>query len=307
MNAALVWEAIRTFDLEEPATPGHGRTADRWMSLFEVARRRTLSVARLVEAHVDALTILMAASRPPGSGLYGVWASRGTLTFDGSVVSGVKPFCSGAGVVDRALVTAMDVGGEQVLLEVSTRATSGLAFDWSSWSAVGMRDAQTATAAFDSHPVIGPPIGPKSGWYLGRDGFWHGAIGPAACWAGGAAAVVDRAEDLVDGEPHRRAHLGAMRAGVISMTALLIDAGRWADADHRPREAVQARALATRHVIERTSSEIIDRFSRAFGPRPFLEDPSIEGRIADLDMFRRQSHAERDLDALGRIPRDCLT
>ena len=31
------------------------------------------------------------------------------------------------------------------------------------------------------------------GWYVERNGFWHGAVGPAACWAGRAAGLVDAA------------------------------------------------------------------------------------------------------------------
>ena len=33
-------------------------------------------------------------------------------------------------------------------------------------------------------------------WYLNRPGFWHGAINPAACWAGGALSLIESALKL---------------------------------------------------------------------------------------------------------------
>lgn len=91
--------------------PGSGRTADRWAALAAWGGR-DLSLGRLAEGHVDALAILAEAVRDPVPGvLYGVWASRsGGATVrlerrgDAHVLSGVMRFCSGARVLDRALV-----------------------------------------------------------------------------------------------------------------------------------------------------------------------------------------------------------
>src|ERR1700748_2769147 len=57
--------------------PGAGKTLERHLALFGVARA-DLALARLAEAHVDAMAILAEAGREAGSGeLYGVWASDG--------------------------------------------------------------------------------------------------------------------------------------------------------------------------------------------------------------------------------------
>jgi hypothetical protein len=45
-------------------------------------------------------------------------------------------------------------------------------------------------------------------WYLTRPGFWHGALGPAACWAGGAIGLIDAVCTLNKRDPHyiRQSH-----------------------------------------------------------------------------------------------------
>ena len=56
--------------------PGSGGTPARFAALADWAAR-DLSLARLVEGHVDALAILAEAGREPDSGAtYGVWAAR---------------------------------------------------------------------------------------------------------------------------------------------------------------------------------------------------------------------------------------
>ena len=93
--------------------PGSGETPAGFVALANWATR-DLSLARLVEGHVEALAILEEAGHEPDSGAtYGVWAARqpagGTtarLTADGWLLTGEKPFCSGSTRIDRALVTA---------------------------------------------------------------------------------------------------------------------------------------------------------------------------------------------------------
>src|ERR1700742_3099728 len=106
--------------------PGCGRTSER-LSLLAETGREDLSLAKLAEAHWDALAICAEAGRAPEPNvLYAVWASeipgqelRLKPTRDGYRLSGKKPFCSGIGMADRALVT---VGlPEQLLVEVDLR------------------------------------------------------------------------------------------------------------------------------------------------------------------------------------------
>ena len=215
---------------------------------------------------------------------------------------GVKPFASGLGIVNRALVTAFDeTGGERLLVDVeldhpSVRTTTDR------WVCDALRDSATGAVEFVGLPVADGDVVGEPGFYLGRVGFWHGACAPAACWAGAAAGLLDAAELIVDDDPHRRAHLGALRATTWALRALLASAGR--EIDRRPDDldAARTRAQALRYTVERLATEMLDRFGRAFGPRPFTEDGAVSSRWADTHLYLRQHHGERDLAELGSGP-----
>jgi uncharacterized protein (UPF0264 family) len=55
-----------------------------------------------------------------------------------------------------------------------------------------------------------------------------------------------------------------------------------------------------RSTVERAATEVVDRVGRALGPAPLAHDGRHAGLVADLAVYVRQEHAERDLEALGR-------
>ena len=292
--------------------PGQGQTAVRHRSLIELARK-DLPLARLAEAHTDAVAILAEAGRQPVPGaFYGVWASeipdqplRLEAAESGVRLSGSKMFCSGAGIVDRALVTVRMP--EPQLVEIDLRENSdSISYREGGWITAAFAETRTATAVFHGAAIgnddrIGPP-----GWYVSRLGFWHGACGPAACWAGGAMGLVDYALTNRTENPHMLAHLGAMEASVWAMYSCLETAGRQIDVhaeDRDPamtRNAAMTRALSLRHVIEQFCADILERFGRACGPRPLAFDEDASRRYSEVELYIRQCHAERDLETLAR-------
>ena len=56
-------------------------------------------------------------------------------------------------------------------------------------------------------------------------------------------------------------------------------------------------------MVERTCTDVADRFSRAFGPRPFVSDRAMAQRFADLHLYMRQHHGERELGAIADLAR----
>lgn len=323
MNAAETVRSLLESGALDLPDPAGGRTAERHLALFDIARHHAVSVARIIEAHTDATSILRAAGRTPRRGeIYGVWASAGpsdgtridrrcrTATEWSSaptVITGTKPFASGLGLVTRALVTAawstrndsLATSPAPVLVDVDVTPISSIVTDLTAWSTPALSESATGSVRFDEHPVDERDVIGEPGWYLDRVGFWHGACGPAACWAGAATGLVDAAERIVDADPHRRAHLGAMRSNVWALRAMLAAAGR--EIDEVPDEGWQAqqRALALRHQVERVATDILDRFGRAFGPRPFAHDAAVNQRWLDVHLYLRQDHGERDLAVLG--------
>jgi hypothetical protein len=105
-------------------------------------------------------------------------------------------------------------------------------------------------------------------------------------------------------DAHTLAHLGAMYADAWAMRAYLESAGD--EIDQSPADAEQActRALTVRHLVEQACSDVLRRFARAYGPRPLAFDREASRRYQELELYIRQSHAERDLESLGRKLRD---
>jgi alkylation response protein AidB-like acyl-CoA dehydrogenase len=305
---ARVRELLRAGALDL-APVGEGRTRERWKNLAELARA-DVSVARLAEAHVDGAQILREAGRAGArdGALVGVWASESPAhrlvarrAGSGIALSGSKAFCGGAGIVDLALVSAASGDAAVGLFAVPGSELTAERIDTSTWRAPALRDTCTATVTFDDivldvDAAIGPP-----GWYLDRVGFWHGAIGPAACWAGAAIGLVDVARRGAREDPHTRAHLGALSALAWHLDATLQRAGDDADREPGDRAAAHRRALVVRHLVDAAGAEIQDRFGRALGPRAFVEDAAVAERFDALTIYRRQCHAERDLEALGAL------
>ena len=100
--------------------PGRGDTAARWAVLAAVSRE-SLTVGRVLEAHSDALAILAEAGEPVPDGTWGVFAAEAAphrlqARERGGQIAlyGVKPWCSLAGQLDAALVTAFAGAGRQL-------------------------------------------------------------------------------------------------------------------------------------------------------------------------------------------------
>ena len=291
---------------QEPVpSPGSGRTVERHRRIF-AAGREDLSLAKLAEAHWDAVAILHEAGRTPvETSRYAVWASEvpgrelELVEVAGKLVlNGTKEFCSGAGLVDCALVTA----GLQssCVVEIDLRPTpERVSFERSGWQVDAFRMTQTSAVTFREFPVTAV-LGERN-WYVERPGFWQGACGPAAAWAGGAAALVDYAMNVRREDAHTAAHLAAMHANVWATQCYLSAAAE--EFDRHPGENAMVRALEVRHLVEQACTDTLRRFARTLGPAPLAKDADVARRYTELDLFLRQSHAERDLEALGRTLR----
>jgi hypothetical protein len=286
--------------------PASGHTPERFDRLVEFGKE-DLSLARLAEAHFDAVAILAEAGHGPRIGaIYGVWASEipgNALTLseskDGFLISGTKMFCSGAGVIDHALVTV--AAPDPYLVEVDLRLyPENLEIETGVWKASAFALTNTTNIRFNRYPVSKSGVLCGRGWYLSRPGFWHGAIGPACCWAGGADALLAYARRQSRSDAHTLAHLGAMHALQWAMRSCLATAGREIDASPADLRAAHLRALTVRHLVEQGSTEIVRRFARAYGPYPLAFDEQISRQYQELDIYLRQCHAERDLECLGK-------
>ena len=302
-----------------PPLPGHGRTLERWQRLAEVAAE-DVSLVKLYEGHTDALAIMAELAEPDGPELTGLGVSNSSATVavrrwatwaaepptarlslrrhgDQVRLDGRKAWCSGAPFVSHALVTAWDEAGRQCLAAVAVDQP-GVHLTGDGWQAIGMGRTASEDVLFTDAEAV--PIG-EPGDYTRRPGFWQGGCGIAACWFGASLPLAEavRAQVARRSEPHASAHLGRIEVSIRATRALLIDAARSIDA--HPADSAQRVALQVRLAAEDNARLVLDHAGRALGAGPLCRDAEIAQRFADLPVFIRQSHAERDLDVLGAL------
>nr|WP_315445529.1 acyl-CoA dehydrogenase family protein [uncultured Pseudomonas sp.] len=290
--------------LDRLPLPGSGHTLERFRHLADVGGH-DLGLCKLYEGHTDALSIIeqLGGSPTPGS-TWGMWAAeppqaRVQVRPAGHMVAlhGRKAWCSGGAVLSHALLTAWDADDQQQLVAVALDQP-GVSITDQGWQAVGMGATGSVEVVFEG--AEGQAIG-NPGDYLQRPGFWQGGIGIAACWYGAARQIAEalRQHCAQHEEPHALAHLGAVDAAlqaaadVLRFSALHIDAHPEANAELLARRA--------RAVVEQSAEQVIRDVGRALGAGPYCKNRHFARLLADLPVFLRQSHAERDLAALGHI------
>jgi hypothetical protein len=281
--------------------PGTGETRRLWELLATIASA-DLTVARVVEPHLDALTIrAQAGLNYDGQHTWGVFGAEApgvavvaSENDGGWLLTGTKPWCSLAGSLDRALITARS-GESRRLFEIDLHH-EGVSIASGGWVARGL--ASVRSEQIDLAGVPATPVG-DDGWYLTRDGFAWGGMGVAAIWFGGAVALGRTLMATMTGrEPDQ---VGLMLLGevdvvlhgcrsVLAAAAGDVDAG----AGHPGVLAQRVRSTASA-AAERVASLV----GHALGPAPLALDEEHARRVADLQLYVRQDHAERDLARLG--------
>ncbi len=167
------------------------------------------------------------------------------------------------------------------------------------WPALGMAGSDTPDVRFDGAPAL--PVGGVDA-YVRRPGFAHGGVGVAACWLGGAHAVTGalRRAAARRGSPFTDAHLGAVDVELYAAGLVLERAAAEIDAD--PEDAAggaEQRALRVRALVAACCERVLTHVGRATGAGPLCHDARHARAVADLTVYVRQHHAERDLAVLG--------
>lgn len=298
-------QVLRAEQLDLLPLPGHGRTLERWQALARVAGC-DLGLAKLYEGHTDALAILAecGAAQHAHDGIWGMWAAEPPdarahiVARHGERVQlqGRKAWCSGALQIDRALLTAWENDQPQLVAVELSHPSQRIQAE--QWQAVGMASTASVTVEFNDSPglAIGAP-----GQYLSRPGFWQGGAGIAACWYGAAEALAGYLREHCSKprpDPHADAHLGAVDAALYGARAALRECAAWID--QHPQDDASFEVRRTRAHVEQAVEQVIQHVGRALGATPFCRSSHFARLSADLPVYLRQSHAERDLAELGQ-------
>jgi alkylation response protein AidB-like acyl-CoA dehydrogenase len=225
----------------------------------------------------------------------------------GWLIEGRKAFCSGAGTLQRALVTADAPDGPRLFdIDVSSavdESDATVKVCPESWPAVGMAASDSSSVNFEramareSEAVGGPHF------YTSRPGFWWGAAGVAACWWGGAGALLETVGDYLDPELSGDVELAAYGSALARHRAMT-ETLRWAasqiDEEAANVDRVQRAARVAREVVHVGCMAILEAAAAAGGARPICLDADQSRRSADLYAYLAQHHGGRDAASMGR-------
>lgn len=318
--------------------PGGGHTALLWELLASVSAV-DVAAGRVFEPHMDAQAILVqagtdqprldpAAPAPAHrGGAWGVFAAEGQGTRldaksgdSGILLSGSKPWCSLAPLLDRAVITAHTESGRRAAFAVDLRHP-GVTCEEPAWVARGLREIPSGTVHFSQVPAR--QLGGDD-WYFSRPGFAWGGMGVAACWLGGAVGVARdykntlaaAAESGREPDQIALAALGEtdriLTAALqyLARTAALIDDARLSAAGEDAQEpgmhpvadrSAWSEALRVRGTVAAAVERVLSLVSRNRGPGPLAFDEPYAKRMADLALYVRQHHAMRDDAQLGKL------
>lgn len=294
---------------------GYGKTgALALLRLFVLLGRASLPVARLYEAHVNALQLIERygaarladeAARDAAAGhLFALWVTDPrtplALTPRGTsfVLEGGKAFCSGAGFATRALITAATDSGTRMLvvgLEPGTRVLPGPI------KLGGMRAAITGSVDFSGMEVAAGALLGREGDYLREPVFSTGAWRGSACALGGLSALLDLHRDEVrcrqrDADPHQRARFGQLLIAHETASLWMGKAAQRACLEDRPAEEIVAYINLARIAVETACLDALRLTQRSLGLGAFVAGSSAELLCRDLATYLRQPAPDETLD-----------
>ncbi len=292
---------------------GCGRQGAAACRFFRLLGRGSVSVGRLLEGHVNALRLVFrygtaeqrehAAAAARDGKLFGIWVTDASvpLGLRAGGLAGGKAFCSGAGHVARALVTAEpdrvagrtpERGGESSMYLVDVgEARPGAARTMS-----GVRGAVTADMALDGLPA-GDPVG-EPGAYLRQPEFSAGAWRGSAVACGALEALVGETirslrERGRHRNPHQAARLGRL---MIARDAAILWADRAAEAaDGTDADEVVATVNLARLAVEAACLDAIPLVQRSVGLAAMLAGSRTDRMIRDLATYLRQPAPDETL------------
>ena len=318
--------------LPPPEGTGLGWAPGGARGLSDLLRRvgaADLSLARLLEGHVNAAILVETHAEPPardamrravrGGALLGVWGADGVPPLDwvdriegGVVLTGSKRYASGLGHVGLALVTASAAPGAPPRLFL-VPAGDPSRHDHGAWTASAMQ--ATRSGGFDATGLVVDKegyVGPAGAlmvepWFEG--GVWR----YCAAHVGGAEGLIERWSEVLRrigrlDDPVQRDRLGrAMAEAVAARAAVEAAAEAVEAAAEAPPEAVEravAHCLLVREAVEGACTRVLALCERALGMAAHDARGPVDAMRRDLSLFLRQAGPDAKLDRALRRAQD---
>ena len=307
-------EPIRLLERAGALAPARGR--DDW-DLVRRAARADASVGRILDGHLNGVERLMLLAEPrlhaaeaaalaAGARRIGVWGadpapgegpparlSRGPR---GASVDGVKVWCSGAGGVDRALVTVRGEAAAPLLAYVDV--TRGTEVDRAWFRGSGLRTSESHRVVFRAAPVVAVLGEPGE---LARDPWFSlDAMRTAASWVGMGEAAAEAALDALAARGEAD-DLAGHAAGRIAVAVGIMEAclSSAAGAARRRDDDLRAASVRLRAAVDGACREILDA-ARVAGSGALVRGGALDRCRRDLELFLLQHRLDPMVAATGR-------
>ncbi|QKZ13974.1 acyl-CoA dehydrogenase family protein [Spirosoma sp. KUDC1026] len=309
-------------DFARPTTP-------QLLKLLKRIGGANLAVGRVYEGHINALYLIHLYASPDQRArwytevrahhhLFSVW---NTQAGDGIGIDrtdaghyrlrGSKTFCSGAGWIERPLITGEiqteNRRGWQMAI-VPTERVLPIRQDDQFWKPLGMRASASFKMDFTDVELSETDLLGHPGEYLRQPYFSGGAIRFAAVQLGGAEAIYEatrqflmsmgRTDDVL-----QRTRLAEMAYLIESGNQWLRSAGEKTDAwlaEGADWTTVVAYANMTRTAIEEICLRVMPLAERCVGARGLLRPQAFERIHRDLTMYLRQPAPDATLVDIGQ-------
>jgi alkylation response protein AidB-like acyl-CoA dehydrogenase len=290
----------------------------------------SLPLGRLFEGHVNAVGLVLRyggaeqislIARETHEGrMSGVWNTDDNQNLrlipspGRRRLEGRKILASGAGHIERPIVTATDEQNRRLL--VMPRLPPGERADLSNWTAHGMRGSATGAVDFSGVEVDPLEIIGEDGDYECQPAFSGGAWRFAAVHLGGMERLFELLRKHLrstgrGADPHQAARLG--QAAILTESARLW-VGRAAAIADGPTGAktpgqVVAYVNLARLAVEQAALELMELIHRSIGLQAFMRPNPIERISRDLATYLRQPGPDRALTSAAAwvLERDAST
>lgn len=283
-----------------------------------------LGLGRIFEGHVNAAQLVHAygddaqraalADDLAAGMLFGVWATgpapemRIVTDEGGWRLVGEKSFATGAGWLDRVLITVRDPDGAKRLVFVDLRG-AGERVDLSGWTVRGMKGTGSGRFDFDGMVVPDNALIGGPDLYEREPRFSGGAWRFTAVQLGGVEALVRQYRDHLvqagkSGDPIQRARFAAC---VVAARSAGLWVARAAEATEQGADNAVALVLMTRGVVEEAGLLAMEAAARAVGTASFFTGNRIDRITRDLGLYLRQPVPDqaRDRAAAAWLEHDC--
>jgi alkylation response protein AidB-like acyl-CoA dehydrogenase len=276
----------------------------------------SLPLGRLFEGHVNALELVLrcgerrqidlVAEEARAGKLFGVWNTNDANDLrlvrrrERYRLVGRKILASGAGHIERPLVTATDEDGRRMMVLPKLRPSDRA--DLSGWTAQGMRASATGAVDFTGIEIDSVEILGRAGDYERQPWFSGGAWRFAAVQLGGMERLFDllcrHLQETNRGrDPHQAARLGESAMAVETARLWVAQAASLTEAplDSRAPEQLVAYVNLARLAVEAAALDLMQLVQRSVGLRAFLRPNPIERISRDLATYLRQPGPDRAL------------